>query len=85
MILTFQYTEIKIYDTFPGPGTFWSWGTRYDRSGDLSLAQPKLLPLVLDYYMVDLSSYLVAGGLQVRVCVKSYFFPYPNEVFRCES
>ena len=32
--------------TLPGPGLRWIWGIRYDLSGDLSLEQPKLTPLV---------------------------------------
>lgn len=30
--------------TCPGPGFLWIWGMRYDRSGDFSLEQPKVLP-----------------------------------------
>lgn len=52
--------------TLPGPGLRWSWGTRYDLSGDLSLEQPKLTPFVTWGSNRDLIWYLLEGGLLGR-------------------
>lgn len=43
----------------------------YDLSGERSRLDPKVLPLLATYSMEDLCMYLVEGGLQVRVFVKS--------------
>jgi len=61
--------------TTPGPGTFCNCGTRYELSGNFYRVIPKLVPLSFDSLRNDLISYFVAGGLIVRVRVKSDLFP----------
>lgn len=49
--------------TLPGPGLRCFCGMRYDLSGDLSLEQPKLMPLVMLPSKIDLMWYRLEGGL----------------------